>query len=29
MEIALDEMDWGSIEAENDAFFAVFRAAFL
>lgn len=28
MERALDEMDWGGIVADNDAFFAVFRAAF-
>ena len=28
MDRALDEMDWGSIGAENDVFFALFRAAF-
>lgn len=28
MEVALDEMDWGGIGTDNDAFFAVFRAAF-
>ncbi|CAM9221678.1 unnamed protein product, partial [Ectocarpus sp. 8 AP-2014] len=28
MESALDEMDWAEIQADNDAFFAVFRAAF-
>ena len=28
MERALDEMDWGSVLSDNDAFFAVFRAAF-
>lgn len=28
MDNALDEMDWGSIKADNDAFFVVFRAAF-
>lgn len=28
MEVALDEMDWGSIGTEDDVFFAVFRAAF-
>eukprot|EP00752_Nemacystus_decipiens_P005020 g4560.t1 len=28
MEVALDEMDWCSIKTGDDAFFAVFRAAF-
>lgn len=28
MERALDEMEWGAIKGENDAFIAVFTAAF-